>query len=133
MSTPAKDHSRSRPAARIRRAGPGRRAGRRSHGVLVQGREARAWAASEPPEVVFAGPRSVTALPAGVWVALRRDDAPGALETMTAVSQTTFLVSSREEMGEGYRLQTVEETRPLPEVTCCWPNSRRCSTSRSTC
>jgi hypothetical protein len=118
MSTPAKDHSR---ADRLREyAGLVEAAGLAvaAMGVLVRGREARAWAWAEPPEVVFAatevGERS---LPAAVWVSLRRGDASGALETMTAVSQTPFLVSARDEMGEGYRLQTVEETRPLPEVT----------------
>jgi hypothetical protein len=47
---------------------------------------------------------------------LRRDDVDGAIDAMTAASQTTFLIDAREEMGEGYRLQTVEETRPLPET-----------------
>jgi hypothetical protein len=117
VSTPAKDHSRAdrlrEYAATVELAGLAVAA----MGVLVRGREARAWTAAEPPEVVFAQTEvDERALPAGVWVALRRDDAAGALETMTAVSQTPFLVSAREEMGEGYRLQTVEETRPLPEV-----------------
>jgi hypothetical protein len=118
MSTPAKDHSR---ADRLREyAGLLEAAGLAvaAMGVLVRGREARAWASPEPPEVVFAATEvGERALPAAVWVSLRRDDASGALETMTAVSQTPFLVSSRDEMGEGYRLQTVDETRPLPEVT----------------
>lgn len=87
-------------------------------GVLVRAREARAWAPVDPPEVVFArtevGDR---ALPAAVWVALRRDDVAGALDAMCGASQTAFLIEAREEMGEGYRLQTVEETRPLPEVS----------------
>jgi hypothetical protein len=86
-------------------------------GVLVRAREARAWTSGEPPEVVFAhttvGDR---ALPAAVWVALRRDDVAAAVDAMAAASQTTFLIEAREEMGEGYRLQTVEETRPLPEL-----------------
>jgi hypothetical protein len=34
---------------------------------------------------------------------------------MTAASQTRFLVEQREVMGEGYRLQSVEDTLPLPE------------------
>ena len=86
-------------------------------GVLVRAREARPWTAQLPPEVVFAAtPVDERALPASVWVALRRDDVGGAVEAMIGASQTAFLVESREEMGEGYRLQTVEETRPLPEV-----------------
>lgn len=86
-------------------------------GVLVRAREARAWTDELPPEVVFAATTvDDRALPASVWVALRREDVDGAVEAMIGASQTTFLVESREEMGEGYRLQTVEETRPLPEV-----------------
>jgi hypothetical protein len=118
VTTPAKDHSRAdrvrEYAALVEAAGLAVAA----MALLVRGREARAWTAAEPPEVVFAATTvDERALPAGVWVALRRGDAAGALETMTAVSQTTFLVSAHEEMGEGYRLHTVEETRPLPEVS----------------
>lgn len=84
---------------------------------LVRAREERGWSAEQPPEVVFSHTEvDGRALPASVWVALRRDDVSGAVEAMTGASQTTFLVESREEMGEGYRLQTVEETRPLPEI-----------------
>jgi hypothetical protein len=86
-------------------------------GVLVRAREARPWTPAQPPEVVFAQTAvEERSLPASVWVALRRDDVDGAVEAMTGASRTTFLVEAREEMGEGYRLQTVEETRPLPEV-----------------
>lgn len=85
--------------------------------LLVRAREARDWPLDDPPEVVFANTVvDERALPASVWVALRRDDVDGAIDAMTAASHTTFLIESREEMGEGYRLQTVEETRPLPEI-----------------
>jgi hypothetical protein len=85
--------------------------------VLVRAREARDWTHDDPPEVVFADTAvDDRALPASVWVALRRDDVHGAIDAMIAASRTDFLIESREEMGEGYRLQTVEETRPLPEV-----------------
>lgn len=85
--------------------------------LLVRAREERGWSADDPPEIVFSHTEvDGRALPASVWVALRRDDVPGAVEAMAGASQTTFLIESREEMGEGYRLQTVEETRPLPEV-----------------
>lgn len=85
--------------------------------MLVRAREARDWASAEPPEMVFAATTiDDRALPASVWVALRREDVDGAIDAMTAASQTTFLIDAREEMGEGYRLQTVEETRPLPET-----------------
>jgi hypothetical protein len=117
MSTMAKQHSRS---DRLREyAGTVELAAVpvATMGVLVRAREARPWTPAEPPEVVFAHTEvDERSLPAAVWVALRRDDVEGAVEAMTAASQTTFLVESREEMGEGYRLQTVEETRPLPEV-----------------
>lgn len=85
-------------------------------GLLVRAYEDRA-AGREPAEVRFAQTTvDDRALPAGVWVALRRDDPAGAVEAMCAVSLEQFLVDEREEMGEGYRLQTVAETRPRPEV-----------------
>ncbi len=85
--------------------------------MLVRAREARDWVLADPPEVVFADTVvDERALPASVWVALRRDDVDGAIDAMTSASQTTFLIDAREEMGEGYRLQVVEETRPLPEI-----------------
>lgn len=117
MSTVAKQHSRS---DRLREYAAAREAALlpvATMAVLVQAREARSWEPADPPEIVFAQ-TSVDgrALPAAVWVALRRDDVAGAVEAMAAASETPFLIESREEMGEGYRLQTVEETRPLPEV-----------------
>ncbi len=117
MSTMAKQHSRAdrvrEYAATVEMAAVPVAA----MGVLVRAREAREWTAPEPPEIVFAATEvDDRALPAGVWVALRRDDVDGAIDAMTAASQTTFLIDAREEMGEGYRLQTVEETRPLPET-----------------
>lgn len=117
MSTMAKQHSR---ADRLREYAATVEVAALSvatMGVLVRAREARTWTRDEPPEVVFAGTRvDDRALPASVWVALRRDDVDGAVEAMIGASQTAFLIESREEMGEGYRLQTVEETRPLPEI-----------------
>ena len=117
MSTMAKQHSRAdrvrEYAATVEMAAVPVAA----MGVLVRAREAREWTAAEPPEVVFAATAvDERALPAAVWVALRRDDVDGAIDAMTAASQTTFLIDAREEMGEGYRLQTVEETRRLPET-----------------
>jgi hypothetical protein len=117
MTTMSKDHSRAdrlrEYAARVDAAIPVVAA----MGVVVRAREARAWDMSDPPEIVFAQTEvDGRALPAGVWVALRRDDTAGAVEAMTAASRTPFLVAAREELGEGYRLQTVEETRALPEA-----------------
>lgn len=86
-------------------------------GVLVRGREARG-AAEEPPEETFAAMHGEDgrALPAAVWVALRREDTATVLEALTALARETFLVCEREEIGEGYRLQTVAETRPVPDT-----------------
>jgi hypothetical protein len=87
-------------------------------GVLVRGREARGTA-GEPPEETFAAVlgEDGRALPAAVWVALRREDTATVLDALTAVARETFLICEREEMGEGYRLQTVAETRPVPDTT----------------
>ena len=117
MTTPSKQHSRAdrlrEYAATVEIAGLAVTAA----GLVVRGREARAWTDEQPPEVVFAATEvDGRALPASVWVALRRDDSEAAIDAMCTVSQTPFLISAREEMGEGYKLQTVEETRPLPEV-----------------
>jgi hypothetical protein len=85
--------------------------------LIVQGREARAASGDAPLEVAFAqaggdGPT----LPAGLWVALRRGDIEMALDLLSRASTLNFVVGEREEMGSGYRLETVEETRPLPDV-----------------
>lgn len=86
-------------------------------GLLVRGREARARSGETPLEIEFAKTDvDGRALPAGVWVALRRDDVSGAIDAMMVASQTTFLVDEREVLGEGYRLQSVEDTLPVPEA-----------------
>jgi hypothetical protein len=86
-------------------------------GLLVRGREARARIGATPLEVEFAKiDVDGRALPAGVWVALRRDDVAAAIDAMMVASQTTFLIEEREVMGEGYRLHAVEDTLPVPEA-----------------
>jgi hypothetical protein len=87
-------------------------------GAVVRAREARGWQLAEPPEVAFAArtDEDGRALPAAVFVALRRDDAATVLDALTEASDETFLIARREELGEGYRLQAVEETRTLPDV-----------------
>lgn len=86
-------------------------------GLLVRGREARAHPGEMPLEVEFAkNDVDGRALPAGVWVALRRDDVAAAIDAMMVASQTTFLIEEREVMGDGYRLQSVEDTLPVPEA-----------------
>jgi hypothetical protein len=85
--------------------------------LLVQGREARASAGEPPLEMAFARADTGTrSLPAGLWVALRRGDILGALDLLAGASELTFVVGEREEMGSGYRLETVVETRGLPDV-----------------
>jgi hypothetical protein len=86
-------------------------------GLLVRGRETRARVGETPLEVEFARiDVDGRALPAAVWVALRRGDVAAAVDAMMVASQTTFLIEEREVMGEGYRLQCVEDTLPLPEA-----------------
>ena len=85
-------------------------------GLLVRGREARARTSATPLEVEFAKiDVDGRSLPAGVWVALRRDDVAAAIDAMMIASQTAFLIEERDVMGEGYRLQSVEDTLPVPE------------------
>ena len=117
MRTPAKEHTRAERlrehAALIERAN--RTVG--AMGLLVRGREARARADGAPLEVEFATTEvDGRALPAAVWVALRRADVAAAIDAMMVASRTTFLIEEREVMGEGYRLQAVEDTLPVPEA-----------------
>ena len=82
-------------------------------GAVVRGREARAADSDQPFEVVFA---ANGALPAAVWVGLRSDDIDTVMDGLAAASEREFLVSEREEMGAGYKLQKVEEKRTLPDA-----------------
>jgi hypothetical protein len=85
--------------------------------VLVQGREARAVPGGPPLEVAFAEPgENGPALPAGLWVALRRGDVGTAVVLLAEVSDCAFVVGEIETMGSGYRLETIEEKRALPDV-----------------
>jgi hypothetical protein len=84
--------------------------------LLVRGREARLGEGATALEVVFAGTEvDGRALPAGVWVALRRTDVDATIEAMTSASQTHFLMDERDVMGEGYRLESVQDTVLVPE------------------
>jgi hypothetical protein len=51
-----------------------------------------------------------------VWVGLRSDDIDTVMDGLAAASEREFLVSEREEMGAGYKLQKVEEKRTLPDA-----------------
>jgi hypothetical protein len=85
--------------------------------LLVQGREARAADGDPPLEMTFAkADTGKPPLPAGLWVALRRGDVMGALDLLVGASDIVFVVGEREELGSGYRLETVAETRALPDV-----------------
>jgi hypothetical protein len=84
--------------------------------LLVRGREERAAAGTAPLEVEFAAAVDESPLPAGVWVALRRGDVDAALDALVAASSDRFVLGEREELGDGYRLRTVEEARTLPDV-----------------
>jgi hypothetical protein len=116
MRTPAKEQSR---ADRLRDHASAIMRARQvvgAMGLLVRGREARAHDGDPPLEVSFAHiDVDGRSLPAAVWVALRRDDVDAAIDAMMAASETQFLIEEREVMGEGYRLQSVEDTLPLPE------------------
>ena len=87
--------------------------------LFARGREARAdgqlleeaFAATEVAGVEVAG-----ALPAAVWVALRRDDLDAALDLLLRTSRAEFVLASHEELDAGYRLTKVEERRPLPDL-----------------
>jgi hypothetical protein len=84
--------------------------------LVVQGREARAVPGDPPLEVAFAASEDAHAtLPAGLWVALRRGDIGTGVELLAAVSDRHVVVGEIEAMGSGYRLETVEEKRALPD------------------
>ena len=84
--------------------------------LLVRAREARRRDADIPLEIEFAQTEIAgRALPAGIWVALRRFDVDAAVEAMTAASQTEFVIDERDVMGEGYRLESVQDTVLVPE------------------
>jgi len=87
-------------------------------GLIVRAREARPQHTGTAPEADFAATRcdERPALPAGIWVALRRDDTESAIQALLAVAPRQFLVSEHEEMGPGFRLHLVEEKRELPDI-----------------
>ena len=87
-------------------------------GLIVRAREARPQHTGTAPEADFAATRcdERPALPAGIWVALRRDDTESAIQALQAVAPRQFLVCEHEEMGPGFRLHLVEEKRELPDI-----------------
>lgn len=85
---------------------------------FVRGRESRA--SGESLEEAFAAsPQAADGaapLPAAIWVALRHDDIDAALDHLMTLSTSEFLIAAHEQLDDGYRLVTVEENRPLPDV-----------------
>ena len=118
VTTPAKEHQRATRLRDYDRAVAHAQQALAVLGLVVRGREARGWADDRPPEVVFGSTRAGDAvpLPAGLWVALRREDVGTAVQTLTSTAPVPFLVSEHEQMGPGFRLQVVEEKRALPDV-----------------
>jgi hypothetical protein len=84
--------------------------------LFVRGRESRG--SGESLEEAFAAVPvdGAPALPAAIWVALRHDDIDAALDHLMTLSTSDFLIASHEQLDDGYRLVTVEENRPLPDV-----------------
>lgn len=91
-------------------------------GVLVlfaRGREARRH--TDALEEAFAataveGVDHEHRLPAAVWVALRQDDVDATIDAVVQASRAEMVIGEREELDAGYRLTTIEERRPLPDV-----------------
>jgi hypothetical protein len=117
VGTPTKEHVRAVKLREYDRLLEDIEASVRVLGVLVRSREARPWAGDVPAEVAFTQVElPEAALPAAVWVALRRDDTSAVMDALLAASGEDFLICQREEMGPGFRLQTVDETRPVPAI-----------------
>ncbi len=86
--------------------------------LFAQAREARARAGEPPLEVAFAATavEGDDPLPAAVWVALRQGEVEASVDALLRASRTTFVVGEHEELDANYRLTTIEERRPLPDV-----------------
>lgn len=85
--------------------------------LFVQARESRTH--GESLEEAFAAAPSaagIAPLPAAMWVALRQHDLDAALELLMSLSTSDFVIAEHEQLDDGYRLVTVAERRPLPEV-----------------
>lgn len=91
-------------------------------GVLVQfakGREARGRGEALEEEFATTAVEGVDAdhrLPAAVWVALRQGDVAATIEALVRTSGNDMVIAAHGELDAGYRLITVEERRPLPDV-----------------
>jgi len=85
--------------------------------LFAQAREARLRPGEPPLEVAFAAAEiDGEPLPAAVWVALRQGEVEASLDALLHASRTGFVVGEHEELDTGYRLTTIEERRPLPDL-----------------
>lgn len=85
--------------------------------LFVRGREARAHGGSLEEAFAATSPTiGGEPLPAAVWVALRQDDVEAALAVLLSLSGTDFVVAAHEQLDGDYRLVSVEESRPLPDL-----------------
>ena len=55
-------------------------------------------------------------LPAAVWVTMRQGDADATVDMLIRLSGKNFVLGAHEELDAGYRLTTVEERQPLPDL-----------------
>lgn len=86
--------------------------------LFAQGREARGRPGEPPLEVAFAATDvdEAKSLPAAVWVALRQGEIDASIAALVRASRLEIVVGDHEELDAGYRLQTIEERRTLPDV-----------------
>jgi hypothetical protein len=123
MATTTKDEQRRQ---RVRDYDAALSDARSTVAVLVQfvtGREARggdslleeAFAATSPA-AEHGTAAAPSALPAAVWVTMRQADVDATMDMLMRLSGKEFVLGAHEELDAGYRLTTVEERRPLPDL-----------------
>ena len=83
---------------------------------FVQGREARDSDGRLEESFAATSLADAEPLPASVWVTLRQGDLDATLDTLTRLSAKQFAIGEREELDANYRLTTIEEHRPLPDL-----------------
>ncbi len=116
MSSASRDESRRQ---RLREYDAEVAAARPALAVLmqfVQGREARESLGLLEESFADTHVTDAAALPASVWVTLRQGDLDATVETLIRLSDKQFAIGEREELDASYRLTTIEEHRPLPDL-----------------
>ncbi|MBN9618812.1 MAG: hypothetical protein J0H43_03655 [Actinobacteria bacterium] len=117
MSQTAKDHRRRERLREYDGALGTARAVLGALALFVRCREARAHGGSLEEAFAATSPTiGGEPLPAAVWVALRQDDVEAALAVLLSLSGTDFVVAAHEQLDGDYRLVSVEESRPLPDL-----------------